>query len=388
MEDQERNRWQKLVDTAVGLASELDLGTLLRQIVQQACELTGARYAALGVLDPDTDDRLSEFITEGIDDATAAAIGHRPRGGGVLGVVLREGRTLRLDDLASHPASIGFPPNHPPMGAFLGVPVRIGGTVFGDLYLTEKAGGFSDDDERIVTALAAVAGSAIANARLFDEVAHTRAELARMAVVEDRNRIARDLHDLVIGRLFAVGLSLDRISRNVDEPWSERAAQAVNDVDRAIADLRGSIFALGSDATTDGARLTRLLKAAAAPLGFSPQVEVVGDLTRIEIGLRSHLDAVMNEAIANVIRHAQASRVDLRVVVGADEVMAEVVDDGVGMGDRAPASGLANLRDRADRAGGSLTITTGPEGRGTRLVWSAPLLGPAPSDPGGPRLAT
>ncbi len=388
MEDPERYRWQRLVDTAVGLSSELDLETLLRQIVEQACELTGARYAALGVLDPQTDDRLSEFITEGIDPPTAAAIGRLPRGDGVLGVVLREGRTLRLDDLASHPASVGFPPNHPPMGAFLGVPVRIGGTVFGDLYLTEKAGGFTDDDERIVTALAAVAGSAIANARLFDEVAQTRAELARMAVVEDRNRIARDLHDLVIGRLFAVGLSLDRIARNIDEPWSERAAQAVNDVDRAIADLRGSIFALGSDATTDGARLARLLKAAAAPLGFSPDVEVVGDLTRIEIGLRSHLDAVMNEAIANVIRHAHASRVDLRVVVGEDDVVAEVIDDGVGMSDRSPASGLANLRDRADRAGGTLTITTGPGGVGTKLVWSAPLRGPASADPEGPRLAT
>src|SRR5690606_6803352 len=124
--------------------------------------------------------------------------------------------------------------------------------------------GFTDDDEQVVVGLAAVAGSAIANARLFDELEHTRAELARMAVVDDRNRIARDLHDLVIGRLFAVGLSVDRIVPKVEEPWAGRAAEAVDHVDRAIADLRGAIFALGSDATSDGARLTRLLRAAAA----------------------------------------------------------------------------------------------------------------------------
>lgn len=372
MEDQERRRWGQLVETAVSVSSELDLPTLLRNIVGQARNLTGARYAALGVLDPATNDRLSEFITEGMDAATIAEIGHLPHGDGVLGVVLREGRTLRLDELSAHPASVGFPPNHPPMGAFLGVPVRVGGIVFGDLYLTEKADGFTHDDERIVTGLAAVAGAAISNARLFDELADTRAELARMAVVDDRNRIARDLHDLVIGRLFAVGLSLDRISRNVEEPWAGRAGQAVNDVDRAIADLRGSIFALGSDATTDGARLTRLLKAAAAPLGFTPHIEVTGDLTRIEIGLRSHLDAVMNEAIANVIRHAHATRVDLRVEVGDDELVAEVVDNGVGMGDHRPASGLANLHERAVRSGGTCTVGPGPDG-GTQVVWRAPL---------------
>lgn len=373
MDEQDRLRWENIVDAAVAVTSDLDLDSLLSRIVDQAREMTGARYAALGVLGTDPADGLVEFLTEGIDPDEAEKIGALPTGHGVLGVVMRDGVTLRLEDVASHPDSIGFPPNHPPMGAFLGVPVRVNGTVFGDLYLTEKAGGFTVDDERLVTGLAAVAGTAIANARLFDELASTRAELARMAVVEDRNRIARDLHDLVIGRLFAVGLSLDRISRHVDEPWAGRASQAVDDVDRAIADLRGAIFALGSDPATDEARLVRLLKATAAPLGFAPTIEIEGDLARLDIGRRSDVHAVMNEALANVIRHARASRVDLHLRVGADELVATVTDDGVGMGARGPASGLQNLRQRAERSGGSLTIGPGPGGTGTRVVWRIPV---------------
>ncbi|GAA3538172.1 hypothetical protein AFL01nite_13100 [Aeromicrobium flavum] len=381
MDALERNRWENVVDAAVAVTSDLDLDSLLTRIVHQARDLTGARYAALGVLGRDSDDELVEFLTEGVHAGMAASIGTLPRGRGVLGVVLRDGRPLRLDDVGSHPDSVGFPPHHPPMGAFLGVPVRVNGVVFGDLYLTEKPGGFSEDDERIVAGLAAVAGTAIRNARLFDELASTRAELARMAVLEDRNRIARDLHDLVIGRLFAVGLSVDRISRHVDEPWAGRAAQAVDDVDRAIADLRGAIFALGSDATTDGPRLVRLLKATAAPLGFAPNIEVDGDLGLLGIGLRSDVHAVMNEALANVVRHARATRVDVCLRVGPDEVVATVTDDGVGIGDRGPASGLANLAERARREGGSFTIEPGPGGVGTRLVWSVPLDQDLPAEP-------
>lgn len=380
MENQDA-RWAKVVEAAVAVTSELDLETLLRRITIQARELTGARYAALGILGSDPAEGLVEFLTEGIDEETAATIGDLPTGRGVLGIVLDHGAPVRLDDVAAHPSSVGFPPNHPPMGAFLGVPLRVNGRVFGDLYLTEKAGGFTDDDEQVVVGLAAVAGSAIANARLFDELEHTRAELARMAVVDDRNRIARDLHDLVIGRLFAVGLSVDRIAQKVEEPWAGRAAEAVDHVDRAIADLRGAIFALGSDATTDGARLTRLLKAAAAPLGFPPQIEISGDLSRMDVGVRSDLHAVMNEALANVVRHARATRVRLGVDVGEDRVVAEILDDGVGMGDKVPTSGLANLHERAARLGGELTIEPGPDGRGTHLVWTAPLHDPASSSP-------
>jgi len=376
-----------VLDAVAAVASDLDLESLLSRIVHEARAVTGARYGALGVLSDDGES-LVEFLTEGIDDETARSIGHRPRGDGVLGVVLREGRILRLANVADHPASVGFPPHHPPMHAFLGVPVRAGDEIFGDLYLAEKDGGFTEADELLVSGLAAVAGSAITNARLFAELERTRAELARVAVVEDRNRIARDLHDLVIGRLFAVGLSLDRIARNVEEPWSARAAQAVDDIDRAIADLRGAIFALGSDPTTDGARLTRLLKAAAAPLGFTPQISIVGDLTRMNLGVRSDLHAVLNEALANVVRHARASTVTISVVVGDDDVVAEIIDDGVGIGDNRAASGLANLRERAERIDGRLEVGPGPEGVGTRLAWRAPLDARPDSEPPQPSRPT
>lgn len=373
MEPEDRRRWQKLVEAAVAVTSDLDTAAVLRQIVEHAREVTGARYAALGVLAEGSDAELADFLTDGIDAGTAAAIGDLPRGRGVLGVVLREARPLRIDDIASHPASVGFPPHHPPMGAFLGVPVTVDGEVFGDLYLTQKDGGFTDDDELIVVGLAAVAGAALANARLFDELRRTRAELAKSAVTEDRNRIARDLHDLVIGRLFATGLTVDRISRHVPEPWAERAGRVVDDLDRAIADLRGAIFALGSDTTTDDARFRRLIVAAATPLGFAPDVQVTGDLHRLDMGLRHDVHAVVNEALANVARHADASKVEIRVHVADGGVEVSVADDGVGMGDRVPASGLANLRARAERAGGVLVIGPGPSGSGTRLLWRAPL---------------
>lgn len=373
MEPEDRRRWQKLVEAAVAVTSDLDTAAVLRQIVEHAREVTGARYAALGVLAEGSDIELADFLTDGIDAATAAAIGSLPRGRGVLGVVLREARPLRIDDIASHPASVGFPPHHPPMGAFLGVPVTVDGEVFGDLYLAQKDGGFTDDDELIVVGLAAVAGAAIANARLFHELRRTRAELATSAVTEDRNRIARDLHDLVIGRLFATGLTVDRISRHVAEPWADRAARVVDDIDRAIADLRGAIFALGSDTTTDDARFRRLIVAAAAPLAFAPDVEVTGDLHRLDMGLRNDVHAVVNEALANVARHASATRVEVRVRVADGGVEVSVADDGVGMGDRAPASGLANLRARAERSSGVLILGPGLDGRGTRVLWRVPL---------------
>ncbi len=369
----EQELWENVVDAAVAITSGLDHRQQLERIAAAARELTGARYAALGVLGTDPDAGLVAFITSGIDEATAARIGDLPQGHGVLGVVLREGRPLRLDDVAGHPASVGFPAHHPPMGAFLGVPVRVDGEVFGDLYLTEKDGGFTELDERLVTGLAAVAGTAIANARLYDEVQHTRAELAAAAVSEDRNRIARDLHDLVIGRLFAVGLSVDRVARHVEEPWAARASRAVDDIDSAIAYLRGAIFAIAMDGSTDQNRLARLITAAAAPLGFAPSVEIVGDVDRLGTGLRVDANAVINEALANIARHARAGRVDIRIAIDDGGLEIVVEDDGVGMGDREPASGLANLRERAERGGGLLAIGPGSDGVGTRLDWRVPL---------------
>src|SRR5580693_9516022 len=151
------------------VAGELSLPVVLRQIVGAARDLLGARYAALGVLGPDGG--LEQFVHAGLDDALVAAIGELPRGRGVLGLLIREPAPIRLASLGDHPAAAGFPPGHPPMGSFLGVPVRIGEDVFGNLYLTERVAGgeFTADDEQLAVALAAAAGAAIANARRYAE---------------------------------------------------------------------------------------------------------------------------------------------------------------------------------------------------------------------------
>ncbi|MEU8233185.1 GAF domain-containing sensor histidine kinase [Actinoplanes sp. NPDC048967] len=162
-----RERLRALLDAVVGISTDLDLRSTLQRIVESACALVGARYGALGVLGDDQ--LLSDFITFGIDPRTHAEIGDLPRGRGVLGLLITDPRPVRMPDITRHPRSFGFPPHHPPMHSFLGVPVRTRDQIFGNLYLAEKQGAaeFSDDDEEIVGALAAAAGVAIDNARLF-----------------------------------------------------------------------------------------------------------------------------------------------------------------------------------------------------------------------------
>src|SRR5690349_10070792 len=163
-----RERLRALLDSVVGIGTDLDLRSTLQRIVESACALAGARYGALGVIGADRTE-LADFITHGIDPATHATIGDLPHGRGVLGLLITDPQPVRLPDIRKHPNSYGFPPHHPPMHSFLGVPVRIRDQIFGNLYLAEKQGAaeFSEDDEEIVVALAAAAGVAIENARLF-----------------------------------------------------------------------------------------------------------------------------------------------------------------------------------------------------------------------------
>ena len=195
-------RLRELLDAVLALSSDLDAPTMLRRIVEAAVELVDARYGALGVLD-DSGTYLAQFVTVGIDDDAHHLIGKLPEGHGILGSLIVDAKPLRLPDLREHPDSFGFPPHHPPMRSFLGVPVRVRDQVFGNLYLTDKttAEAFTDVDEELVVGLAAAAGIAVENARL-----HARVQ--EFALVADRERIARDLHDTVVQRLFATGLSL------------------------------------------------------------------------------------------------------------------------------------------------------------------------------------
>ena len=506
-----QERLSALLDAVVAVSSDLELATVLRRIVESACHLVGARYGALGVLGPEGDE-LVEFVTHGISDEVRERIGPLPHGRGLLGLLIHSPHPQRVARISEHPESYGFPENHPVMTSFLGTPIRIRNEVFGNLYMTDKRTGeeFSADDEVILTALAAAAGVAIDNARLYNrsvmqhrwgeatrdlvsallqgraqddvlaaatryvleltdatscaiavprgtdlvvaatagegappvgtvvEDADWRAELAspsqgvreagaglvllslgagaeplgvlavqdvstvngfsaalmdfaqrlgvgltaaqaqhergRMEMLEDRDRIARDMHDHVIQRLFATGLSLQSVGRQLTEPAArERVEAAVDEVDAVIKDIRHTIFALhrSPDSRSLASEITTLCENAVVTLGFAPTLTVRGTLVDVPDQLAADLLAVVREALSNAARHAGASVVSV-LVESADGLRVEVRDNGRGVQPGTRRSGLDNLARRATTRGGQLVIAA-PEGGGTELVWSVPL---------------
>jgi signal transduction histidine kinase len=326
------------------------------------------------VLDPSRT-ALSEFITVGIDAETRARIGDLPKGHGILGLLIRDPRPLRLPDLREHPDSFGFPPGHPPMRSFLGVPISVRGVVFGNLYLTDKRSDevFSDIDEELVVALASAAGVAIDNARLH-------ARVRDLALLEDRERIAMDLHDTVIQQLFAVGLSLQGTLRLLDDvDASRRIELAVADLDSTIRRIRSTIFALDATTAPAGRSLRRealdLASELRPALGFDPRVSFEGPVDTVTRDrLVDEVVTVLREALSNVARHAHADRVDVRIDVGGDALVVEVTDNGGGLPAEMPTTGngFRNLRARAERLGGTFSVLPGVE-RGVTLQWRVPL---------------
>jgi len=537
-------RLRALLDAVVGIGADLDLNSILDRIVTAACELVGARYGALGVVGP-SGKRLARFITHGVTPAEIAAIGPYPEGHGILGLLIEHPEPLRLTDLAEHPRSFGFPPNHPPMRTFLGVPVRIRDRVFGNLYLTEKAdgGAFTEDDERTMTALAAAAGVVIDNARLhadterrrrwhevtaeitqlmlgefesdgalrliarrarevsgglvgavlladddhlvleavdgppglarhrglrlpvdrpilrdvlageetvvvddlaqlakengqlvdFPEAeelgrtvfvplpagirstggilvvaaqrgnvpivdagtdlvrtfanqatlalerAQAQRDLSMLAVLEDRDRIARDLHDLVIQRLFATGLQLQGIHRMVRPEVQQRISRAVEDIDSTIRDLRAAIFELHHQPGRSSLRadLRSLVDEYRDTLGFAPRLECRGPVdSGVPPVIRPQILAAVRESLSNVARHAQASEASVEVEVSGTEVIARISDNGIGITTPHRESGLRNLRDRAASLGGAVRLESN-QPHGTVLELRAPLNAPS-----------
>jgi signal transduction histidine kinase len=507
-----------LLDAVVAISSDLDLHSVLSRIVVSACELTGAQYGALGVIG--ADGNLDDFVTHGIDEELHRQIGDLPRGRGILRLLIDEPVPLRLEDLHTHPRSYGFPPHHPPMNTFLGVPVRIRGTVFGNLYLTEKEGGgqFTGQDEQLVLALATAAGFVIDNARayllserrrqwleasaeltealqppisidralakftnaaralsgaaatavvqfpesgpqlatsdgpavdrlpallpqiatLVEHSSHTdriesisvdeleavvvpmRAHFAgasalvalfelghritdveerellgsfadqaalaldraqamedreELAVVSDRDRIARDLHDVVIQRLFATGLQLQGMQSIVVNPEvAERLEKAVDDLDQTIRDIRTTIFELQHRQGGSVRSLVRALVMEYAPvLGFTPTVRILGPVdTAISSTLSQQLLAVLREALSNVARHAIADQAEVEIAVSPHEVVLTVTDNGTGLPPERVESGLRNARRRASAHGGSFDLRPA-DPSGTEFCWRVPL---------------
>ena len=517
-------RDQGLFSAVVAVAAGLELTSTLRRIVQAAVDLSGATYGALGVVGPEGGVR--DFIHVGMDAVTVTAIGDPPRGRGVLGLLIDHPVPLRIDDISAHPASAGFPDGHPPMRSFLGVPVRVRGRVFGNLYLTDKrdADRFTADDEHTVTALAAAAAVAIENARLFEHtrmrgrwqaaltdidnaaltgdgteevlaaiakharsltgadmaaialsgraagpdgvvvpteprhaveivdaesdvradllgrtfasdpadvwpgaalalhlrtpdralgllllgwvdpgggldpqarelaesfasqasvtiaLAESRREQERLMVYEDRDRIARDLHDLVIQRLFATGMQLQGTTRmaGVPDAVAERVARAVDDLDETIREIRQTIFALHEPIDSDTAgvrgRVLREAEQSASLLGFAPGVRFVGPVDAlVTTQTGEQLIAVLREALANAAKHARAQRVDVVVEASSTRVVLVVSDDGVGLDEPVRRSGLANLAARAAELGGSATFERVSTDGGTRVTWHVPV---------------
>ena len=353
-----------LVEVGLALVSELDLDALLQRIADLAREVVGARYGAVGVVGEDG--LLLRFVYSGIDAETAERIGDLPHGRGLLGVLLEGGRPMRMQEISEHPDSYGFPPNHPPMHSFLGVPIIIRDRVFGRLYFTEKQGAseFTKDDERIAMTLAAQAGVAIQNASLLEEI---RARGEALAVLEERERISKELHDGVIQSIYSVGLSLQGAMSVVErdpEGTKKRMDDAIGTLDNVVRDVRSYIFALQPKSVEERGlkkALEELVKDVEVNALAEATVELSEDaLDMIPEAARGDFIQIAREILSNIARHAQAAEVWVACAVreGATVVMT-IEDDGVGFdpGSISRGHGLDNIDERAQRIGGHLTIS-------------------------------
>lgn len=363
-----------LVDAVLSIGADLSLPDVLRRIVESAVTVVDAKYGAVGVLD-DGANYLVEFVNVGLTPEEVAEIGSLPEGHGILGMLIVEPKPLRLTNLNEHPESYGFPPGHPPMRSFLGVPITIRGRVYGNLYLTEKrtADKFSDEDELLAIALAGAAAIAIDNARLYDRS-------REIALGEDRDRIAADLHDTVIQRLFATGLALEGSLRMVPPEVAERIERAVNDLDETIRQIRGAIFSLQAPRNRGKSlrgEVLAITSEAARTLGFDPEVWLDGPLdSAVPPEIAVHVLAIVTESLSNVARHAHATACEVRMDIeqGAELILV-IRDNGRGLDARGTTgNGLRNLIQRAETLGGSATIANRDDGPGTVVTWRVPLL--------------
>ena len=357
------------------MAGLLAVDRVLQVIVDRVRELVGAGYAALGIVDGEG--VIEQFITSGMPRAERALIGAPPRGLGILGLIIHENRAYRIADVMEDPRRHGFPPNHPHMHAFLGVPVAIRGRTIGNLYLTEKAGGFTDADQQIVELFAGHAAIAMENARLHDQV-------QRLVIVEERERIGRDLHDGVIQSIYAVGLTLEDVpDLMVEDPAeaSRRVERAIESLDQTIRDIRNFIFGLRPQ-LIDGIELVEGLAALADEFRVNTMVDVElragPDVDGMPLSPERTLEvlSVAREALSNIARHAKATRAEILVATAEGHGLTlTIVDNGTGFDPDAPRGlghlGLANMDARMTGIGGSLVIESSPD-RGTRIIVRIP----------------
>ncbi len=368
-------RLAALDEAARAVAGVLSVDRVLQVIVDRVRELVGAQYAALGTTDQEGN--IDRFITSGISRVERQRIGDPPRGHGLLGLLIREGRTIRIPDVMAHPARYGFPPGHPEMHSFLGVPLVAKGRVAGNLYLTNKVGGgeFTERDQELVEMFAGHAAIAIENARLHEQV-------QRLAVVEERERIGKDLHDGIIQAIYAVGLSLEDVPELMESDPAEavsRIDRAIESLNHAIRDIRNFIFGLRPE----------LLEQAGLQAGPAALADEFRLNTMIDVDLRLdgresaglpedttvQLLHITREALSNIARHSHATRATIELAMPDGGIRLSISDNGRGFpvdAVRGPAhQGLLNMRARAAGLGGRLEIESRP-GDGTRIIVTVP----------------
>jgi signal transduction histidine kinase len=366
-------------EAARAIAGLLDVEDALQLIVDRVRTLVGARYAALGIVGPD--DRIQRFITSGMTATEREAIGPLPVGRGLLGLIIREARSFRIPTIAAHPDTSGFPPNHPPMTSFLGVPVTSAGRSVGNFYLTDKSGAaeFTSDDQRLVELFALHAGIAIDNARLHQQAAD-------YAIVQERDRIGRDLHDGIIQSLYAVSLSLEDVPDMMTSSPTEaegRVDSAIDSLQASIRDLRNFIYGLRPE-TLDGADVPAGIVALGEQFRYNTLVEIEIDVDvaagrDISSEHGAELLQVVREALSNAARHAHSRQLSLSFRQDGAGSTLIVADDGVGFDSSSlvPAGhqGLGNMRARAEAIGATMEVESAV-GEGTRII----VVLPGPTD--------
>lgn len=385
-ENLDERRLRRLIEIGGNLVANLDLESLLRQIVDAARELTGARYGALGVLN-ERRDALAQFVTAGLDDKTHAALTDPPHGLGILGRLIEHPVPLRLTDLSDHPSSYGFPPGHPPMNAFLGVPIAIRGRAFGNLYLTDKydaSGGvvdFDDADEASLMVLANWAAIAIDNAHAMQQD-RRRATVA--AAERERGRWARELHDETLQGLAGLNMLLASALRRGGEQVLESAArEAVEQITVDVSNLRALIAEL-RPAALDELGLHEALESLAERTAATGGVEVEADiLVRPEGARRLPLDLAVaayrlaQEALNNSVKHSGASHVWISAVRADGKLELDIRDDGRGFDPDTTDGGfgILGMSERVELVGGTFDVLSAP-GAGTSVRASLPIIWP------------
>ena len=367
--------FRTLSDVVLAIAGEHEVEPVLQRLVDAARELGGARYAALGI--PDGQGAFASFITSGMTDELIAEMGPLPRTHGMLGAMLESPEPFRTPDIQTDPRFRGWWPRaHPDMRSFLGVPIVERGEVIGAIYLTDKeaAEHFDDADQAVIETLAAHAAIAITNARL-----HERSR--ELSIVEERNRLARELHDAIAQKLFATVLAAESASTLLerDRAGAEAELERVQALAReAMGELRSLIFELRPASLEAEGLQTTLRKHVDVLRRVSGQDVVLraDGAPRLHPDVESEVFRVAQEALQNAVRHADAGRIEVRLANGDGRLVLEVSDDGAGFDPVAPGVrsrrlGLTSMEERAAALGGSLAIESAVGG-GTRVRLEVP----------------